>query len=156
MSNYRTSRSRQSLPSSETFPCPSRLAPRIYRLITNTDRRLNVEQIKNHPFFYGVDWSAIRQIDAPFVPRLRSITDTSYFPVEDLDQAGTDDSAGADASDSSKDLAFLGCAFLLGSPSLRVYSLSVQIYLQALHHLKWSVAYFITDLASPAAGLRGQ
>ncbi|KAH9049594.1 AGC/NDR protein kinase [Lactarius hengduanensis] len=83
----------------------------IRRLITSTDRRLNVEQIKNHPFFYGVDWSAIRQIDAPFVPRLRSITDTSYFPVEDLDQAGTDDTAGADANDSSKDLAFLGYTF---------------------------------------------
>ncbi|KAI9447848.1 AGC/NDR protein kinase [Lactarius indigo] len=75
----------------------------IRRLITSTDRRLNVEQIKNHPFFYG--------IDAPFVPRLRSITDTSYFPVEDLDQAGTDDTTGADANDSSKDLAFLGYTF---------------------------------------------
>jgi protein-serine/threonine kinase len=83
----------------------------IRRLITSADRRLSIEQIKNHPFFYGVDWSAIRQIDAPFVPRLRSITDTSYFPVEDLDQAGTDDSGGTDASDSSKDLAFLGYTF---------------------------------------------
>jgi hypothetical protein len=81
-----------------------------YRLITSTDRRLNVDQIKNHPFFYGVEWSSIRQIDAPFVPRLRSITDTSYFPVEDLEQSGTDNAAGADASDSSKDLAFLGYA----------------------------------------------
>ena len=71
---------------------------------------MNVEQIKSHPFFYGVDWSAIRQIDAPFVPRLRSITDTSYFPVEDLDQGGDDNAGGADASDSSKDLAFLGYA----------------------------------------------
>jgi hypothetical protein len=62
-----------------------------------------------------VDWNIIRQIDAPFVPRLRSITDTSYFPVEDLEQGGADDTAGADASDSSKDLAFLGYA---SSPSL--------------------------------------
>jgi protein-serine/threonine kinase len=82
-----------------------------HRLITSADRRLNVDQIKNHPFFYGVDWSTIRQIDAPFVPRLRSITDTSYFPVEDLEQGATDNSAGPDASDSSKDLAFLGYAF---------------------------------------------
>lgn len=81
-----------------------------YRLITSADRRLNVDQIKNHPFFYGVDWNTIRQIDAPFVPRLRSITDTSYFPVEDLEQGGADNTAGADASDSSKDLAFLGYA----------------------------------------------
>lgn len=84
-----------------------------YRLITSADRRLNVDQIKNHPFFYGVDWNSIRQIDAPFVPRLRSITDTSYFPVEDLEQGGTDNTAGADAGDSSKDLAFLGYALSL-------------------------------------------
>jgi hypothetical protein len=69
---------------------------------------MNIEQIKNHQFFYGVDWSIIRQIDAPFVPRLRSITDTSYFPVDDLEQSGADEGAGADTSDSSKDLAFLG------------------------------------------------
>lgn len=75
---------------------------------------MNVEQIKNHPFFYGVDWNAIRHIDAPFVPRLRSITDTSYFPVEDLEQ-GAADEAGADGGDSSKDLAFLGYALIFPS-----------------------------------------
>jgi len=83
----------------------------VRRLITGADRRMNVEQIKSHAFFYGVDWNAIRQIDAPFVPRLRSITDTSYFPVEDLEQGGTDEAAAADANDSSKDLAFLGYTF---------------------------------------------
>jgi hypothetical protein len=79
---------------------------------------MNVEQIKNHPFFYGVDWSSIRQINAPFVPRLRSITDTSYFPVEDLEQGGADNAASADANDSSKDLAFLGYALSLFSDLL--------------------------------------
>jgi len=83
----------------------------VRQLIVSADRRLNVDQIKNHPFFYGVDWSSIRLIDAPFVPRLRSITDTSYFPVEDLEQGAGDEAAGADASDSSKDLAFLGYTF---------------------------------------------
>jgi protein-serine/threonine kinase len=91
-----------------------------YRLITSADRRLNVDQIKKHPFFYGVDWNTIRQIDAPFVPRLRSITDTSYFPVEDLEQTGADNAASADASDSSKDLAFLGYVL---SPLSRIISL---------------------------------
>ncbi|KAG6884714.1 hypothetical protein C0993_008782 [Termitomyces sp. T159_Od127] len=78
----------------------------IRRLITSADRRLTVEQIKNHPFFYGVDWSTVRQIDAPFVPHLRSITDTSYFPTGDIDQ--TDEARPVDASEASKDLAFLG------------------------------------------------
>jgi len=90
----------------------SREADNLIRsLITSADQRLNIEQIKEHPFFYGVDWSAIRQIDAPFVPRLRSITETSYFPVDDLEQNGADEAAAADANDSSKDLAFLGYTF---------------------------------------------
>ncbi|CAG8755087.1 17072_t:CDS:1, partial [Acaulospora colombiana] len=78
----------------------------IYRLLTAQNVRLNCEQIKNHAFFYGVDWSTIREIDAPFVPHLRSITDTSYFPTEDLGDV-PDQPAGADTN-SSKDLAFLG------------------------------------------------
>lgn len=77
------------------------------RLITSPDRRLNVEQMKNHPFFYGVDWNIIRQIDAPFVPHLRSITDTSYFPTDELDQV-PEEPVGADTSGANKDLAFLG------------------------------------------------
>ncbi|KZV65785.1 kinase-like protein [Peniophora sp. CONT] len=82
----------------------------VKRLITSPDRRFNVEQIKAHPFFYGVDWAAIRHIDAPFVPRLRSITDTSYFPTDELDQA-PEEAAPTDASGANKDLAFLGYTF---------------------------------------------
>ncbi|KAI0068871.1 AGC/NDR protein kinase [Artomyces pyxidatus] len=82
----------------------------VKRLITSADRRLKIDQIKAHPFFYGVDWEAIRQIDAPFVPRLRSITDTSYFPTDELEQ-GPEEPAGGDASDANKDLAFLGYTF---------------------------------------------
>jgi protein-serine/threonine kinase len=76
------------------------------RLITSADRRLTVDQIKNHSFFYGVDWETIRRIDAPFVPHLRSITDTSYFPTDEIDQA--DEEKPADSSAVSRDLAFLG------------------------------------------------
>lgn len=76
------------------------------RLIISADRRLNVEQIKQHPFFYGVDWDSLRQIDAPFVPHLRSITDTSYFPTDEIDQAPEE--LPADTGGASKDLAFLG------------------------------------------------
>lgn len=84
----------------------------VRRLLTHADNRLSVDQIKSHPFFYGVDWTTIRQIDSPFVPSLRSITDTSYFPTEDLEQVpdlpvSTADGAGGAA----KDLAFLGYTF---------------------------------------------
>jgi serine/threonine protein kinase len=82
----------------------------IRRLITSPDRRLNVEQMKHHPFFFGVDWNTIRHIDAPFVPNLRSVTDTSYFPTDELDQV-PEDPAANDTSGANKDLAFLGYTF---------------------------------------------
>ncbi|KAJ7068299.1 kinase-like domain-containing protein [Mycena amicta] len=82
----------------------------ICRLITSADRRMSIQQIKSHPFFYGVDWATIRTIDAPFVPHLRSITDTSYFPVEQLEQPTEDAPADAGGA-ANKDLAFLGYTF---------------------------------------------
>jgi len=54
-----------------------------------------------------VDWDTIRQIDAPFVPHLRSITDTSYFPTDDIEQAPAE-APVADPNGAQKDLAFLG------------------------------------------------
>jgi protein-serine/threonine kinase len=76
-------------------------------LICGREQRLVVEQIKQHPFFYGVDWESIRHIESPFIPDLRSITDTSYFPTEDLESV-PDVPAGADIEGKNKDLAFLG------------------------------------------------
>lgn len=67
-----------------------------------------VEQIKHHPFFYGVNWNQIRQIDAPFIPRLKSITDTSYFPTDELEQV-PEEPVSSDSAGANKDLAFLGC-----------------------------------------------
>ncbi|PFH52748.1 hypothetical protein AMATHDRAFT_56121 [Amanita thiersii Skay4041] len=81
----------------------------IRRLMTSADRRLNVNQIKRHNFFYGVDWATIRQIEAPFIPLLRSVTDTSYFPTDDLEQ--TPEEPPAEASAAGKDLPFLGYTF---------------------------------------------
>jgi hypothetical protein len=46
------------------------------------------------------------------VPRLSSITDTSYFPTDEIDQV-TDDSR--DNSSADKDLAFLGYVTIPGS-----------------------------------------
>ncbi|KAG9317312.1 kinase-like protein [Chiua virens] len=80
----------------------------IRRLMTSPDRRLNADQIKNHPFFYGVDWDSIRRIDSPFIPNLRSITDTSYFPTDEIDQTPAE-APTAGGSGAQKDLAFLGC-----------------------------------------------
>jgi hypothetical protein len=65
-------------------------------------------------FFYGVDWTTIRNIDSPFVPHLRSMTDTSYFPTDDLDQVPEQPAAGdPSGNNATKDLAFLGFTCVL-------------------------------------------
>ncbi|KAL1747240.1 kinase-like domain-containing protein [Schizophyllum fasciatum] len=81
----------------------------VRRMICSADRRFNVDQIKDHTFFYGVEWDAIRHIDPPFVPQLRSITDTTYFPTDEIEQGVVEDSAPD--TNSGSDLAFLGYTF---------------------------------------------
>ncbi|KAL3669229.1 hypothetical protein V7S43_005612 [Phytophthora oleae] len=53
----------------------ARLSPQcmdfVRRLICNAENRLgtgSVEEIKQHPWFHGVDWSTLRSIRAPYVP----------------------------------------------------------------------------------------
>nr|CAG8513710.1 10218_t:CDS:2 [Entrophospora candida] len=61
----------------------------IRRLMCAPEQRLGrhgADEIKSHSFFDGVDWETIRGIEAPFVPALKSITDTSYFPIDELDK----------------------------------------------------------------------
>lgn len=76
-------------------------------MMTWSKHRLTVEQIKAHQFFIGADWESLRHIDPPFVPDLRSVTDTSYFPTDELadtpDQLAKVENVGAE-----KDLAFIG------------------------------------------------
>ncbi|KAA8909194.1 kinase-like domain-containing protein [Sphaerosporella brunnea] len=74
------------------FPDEIQLSPEaedlIRSLITSADQRLGrhgAEEIKAHPFFRGVNWDSLRSIDAPFKPQLTSITDTSYFPTDELE-----------------------------------------------------------------------
>ncbi|GAA5893101.1 hypothetical protein JCM5296_003073 [Sporobolomyces johnsonii] len=93
----------------------------IRRMITSHDLRLgrnSADEIKAHPFFAGVDWSTIRNIESPFIPQLRSLTDTSYFPTEDLGDV-PEQPVGSEGTSGSKDLAFLGYTFRRyeGTPS---------------------------------------
>lgn len=70
----------------------------------------------------------MRQYDAPHIPELRSITDTSYFPTDELDQvpdqpsaprkpiairlANPDSASHAETSGmGQKDLAFIGYTY---------------------------------------------
>ena len=54
-------------------------------LTIDPEKRLGkngAEEIKEHPFFQGADWSNLRNEDPPFVPESRNKIDTSYFPEE--------------------------------------------------------------------------
>ena len=46
------------------------------------DKRIgynNAKEVKNHPFFKGVDWEKIRTMKPPFVPEISTEYDTKYF-----------------------------------------------------------------------------
>ncbi|KAL3961859.1 hypothetical protein ACCO45_003382 [Purpureocillium lilacinum] len=61
----------------------------IRSMVCNTENRLGrggAHEIKNHPFFRGVDFDSLRRIRAPFEPRLTSNIDTTYFPTDEIDQ----------------------------------------------------------------------
>ncbi|KAH8886901.1 Serine/threonine-protein kinase cot-1 [Thozetella sp. PMI_491] len=61
----------------------------IRSLICNTENRLGrlgAHELKNHPFFRGVEFDSLRRIRAPFEPRLTSNIDTTYFPTDEIDQ----------------------------------------------------------------------
>ncbi|KAF9331968.1 Serine/threonine-protein kinase [Podila minutissima] len=90
----------------------------IRRLICSPEMRLgrhSVHEIMSHPFFHGVDWANIRRMESPFVPVLTSITDTSYFPTEDLekvpDHPEQHEYIPPDDNSKQKDLAFVGYTF---------------------------------------------
>lgn len=71
------------------------------------DCRMTVNEIKSHPFFHGAEWSTIRQIVPPWVPKLRSIADTSHFPTDELGDV-SNYLERAEPMTAEKDLAFLG------------------------------------------------
>ena len=114
--------------------------------MTWSDSRLTVNQIKAHPFFYGADWNSLRHIEPPFVPHLQSITDTSYFPTDDLgnlpDQLEKVEGIGAE-----KDLAFFGYAYLAFKTRFSVNHSIVShsnVLLEVLNHLAESCFYYFS------------
>lgn len=94
----------------------------IHSLLTSSDKRLGrhygASEIKQHPFFRGVDWDTIRRVDAPFIPKLRSITDTRFFPTDELEHVSTEPAVnpataqqGEDGKNINEDLPFIGYTY---------------------------------------------
>lgn len=84
-------------------------------MICAADHRLGrnggAMEIKNHPFFAGVDFNTLRRVRAPFEPSLTSDIDTSCFPVEELPQNEDLLPSAAEADDPEKDWPFFGYTF---------------------------------------------
>lgn len=75
------------------FPSDAQLSPDseafMRGLINDAGERLGkfgAMEIKQHPFFRGVDWMSLRKIRAPFEPKLTSAIDTQYFPIDEIPQ----------------------------------------------------------------------
>ncbi|KAL6449536.1 CBK1 Serine/threonine-protein kinase CBK1 [Candida maltosa Xu316] len=99
----------------------------IKRLLTSAESRIGryggAEEIKQHPFFRGVDWNSIRGVQAPFVPRLSSITDTRHFPTDELENVPDNpamtkameqrdlDSKNGNRKNPKEDLPFIGYTY---------------------------------------------
>lgn len=118
------------------------------------DRRLNVQQIKAHQFFYGADWNSLRHIEPPFVPHLQSITDTSYFPTDGLDNL-PDQLDKVEGVGAEKDLAFLGYASALHSyigPKVADTLDRRQIHIQTLYW--WTTGIRIIEGVCVLSGVR--
>ena len=68
----------------------------IFSLLCDVQDRLGTssgqngsQELKQHPFFDGVNWNHLRSIKAPFFPQLSSNVDTHYFPTDEIDQTDT-------------------------------------------------------------------
>jgi serine/threonine protein kinase len=51
-------------------------------LTTDPECRLgwnSIDEIRNHPWFAGIDWEHLEDLEPPYVPELETATDTGYF-----------------------------------------------------------------------------
>ncbi|KAL9242989.1 hypothetical protein vseg_016934 [Gypsophila vaccaria] len=103
------------------FPEEAKLTPEakdlISKLLCNVNQRLGsngADEIKVHPWFNGVDWQRIYQMDAAFIPEVNDELDTQNF--EKFDEADHQSHSTSKSGPwrkmlSSKDLNFVGYTY---------------------------------------------
>lgn len=93
------------------------------KLICDSRSRLDFEGIKRHPFFQGIPWHNLSQMEAPIRPNLTSETDTTNFPDEDEfpDRPDEDDDDGTTSTHAASD-SFLGYTFVRPTKTTRTVS----------------------------------
>ncbi|KAJ2481788.1 Serine/threonine-protein kinase [Coemansia sp. RSA 2131] len=102
------------------FPDDVRLSPEAVHLIRSLlcDQQMRLGrngawELRQHPFFAGVDWPSLRsRTRPPWVPPLSSITDTAHFPTDEIDQNTSPfDVPAQTTAEPQKDLAFVGYTY---------------------------------------------
>ncbi|XP_061367487.1 uncharacterized protein LOC133310553 [Gastrolobium bilobum] len=103
------------------FPEEARLSPEakdlISKLLCNVNQRLGskgADEIKAHPFFVGVEWDKLYQMEAAFTPEVNDELDTQNF--EKFDEADSQTQSSSRSGPwrkmlSSKDLNFVGYTY---------------------------------------------
>ena len=88
----------------------------IRALICDKEERLGqrgIQEFKDHPFFSGLDWDNIHNMEAPQIPEISSEIDTSNFDCDDLEEERGETAAPqlGNATFCGKNLPFVGFSF---------------------------------------------
>ncbi|GAB2294410.1 hypothetical protein Dimus_028618 [Dionaea muscipula] len=103
------------------FPAEAKLSLEakdlICKLLCNVDQRLgtkNVDEIKDHPWFKGIEWDKLYQMDAAFIPAVNDELDTQNF--EEYEESETQEQTSSKSGPwrkmlPSKDMNFVGYTY---------------------------------------------
>jgi len=104
----------------KTFKIPpeAKLSPEatdiLQRLMSDANDRLGkngVQEIKDHPFFRGIDWVNLRKVPSPFQPNIKSEEDCSRFDKFEEEQPWHTTDDPSKKNKKRKDIDFPGYTF---------------------------------------------